>query len=298
MKEKLLESFVEHTKDIIINNILVLKDGESIGKYNWEPEIRQNQFSVSKSFTSAAIGIGIGEGRLSLEDRVLDFFPDKAPDNPTDKLEGLKVKHLLTMSFGHDEAHLMADQRYTMEEKDWIKYGLGLPLAHKPGTKFVYSNLGPYMAGMIIKRLTGKALLEYLMPRLFEPLDIWLPTWETDPQGNTFGSSGLMLKIDETAKFGQLYLQRGEWNGQQLIPREWIDETAKTQIETGIESPHNGEYGYLFWKGPNNSFRADGKYGQYSIIMPEKNAVVAITSYNRGQENILDYVWKYLYPLI
>lgn len=202
------------------------------------------------------------------------------------------------MSLGHGTPHLMAEQRFYMKELDWVKYSLSLPFNYEPGTKFVYSNVGPYLAGMIIKKLTGDTLLEYLMPRLFQPLGIWLPTWETDPQGNSFGSSGLMLTSGETAKFGQLYLQEGEWDGKQLIPREWVEQTSMTHIDTGIESPHNGEYGYLFWKGPNNSYRADGKYGQYSIIMPEKNAIVAITSYNRGQDNILDYVWEHLYPLI
>lgn len=298
MSGKLLEAFVEHTSHITLNNIIILKDGEKIAEHYWEPEIRQNQYSVSKSFTSAAIGIAIEEGLITLDDPVIDFFPEKAPENPSDRLQRLKVRHLLTMSIGHNEAHLMAEQRYSMKDLDWVRYSLNLTLDHEPGTHFLYSNVGPYLAGMIIKKLTKCTLLEYLMPRLFEPLGIWLPTWETDAMGNSFGSSGLMLSVSEIAKFGQLYLQKGEWKGRQLIPREWVNETAKAQIKTGIESPYNAEYSYLFWKGPNNSYRADGKYGQYSIIMPDKNAVVAINAYNTSKDNILDYVWKYIYPLI
>ena len=296
MDINLLNDFVDKTKHIMINNILVLKDGEKVAAYNWEPEIRQNQYSVSKSFTSSAIGIAIEEGLLNLDDPVIEFFPDKVPDNPSERLQRLKVRHLLTMSVGHAESHLMAEQRYTTDEMDWVKLSLNIPLDHEPGTRFLYSNVGPYLAGMIIRRLTGSDLLEYLMPRLFEPLGIWLPTWETDPYGNSFGSGGLMLKVSEIAKFGQLYLQGGEWEGKQIIPVRWVEEVSKTQIQTGSDSPYNAGYSYLFWRGPEGSYRADGKYGQYSIIMPDKNAVIAINSFNTGDENILDYVWEYIYP--
>lgn len=298
MSEKLLETFIEQTKGITINNIMVLKDGEKIAEHHWIQEIRQNQYSVSKSFTSAAIGMAIGEGLLTLEDPVIEFFPDKAPENPSERLQSLKIKHLLTMSIGHNGPDLMSGQRLKMQGEDWVKYCLALPIDHDPGTSFLYSNVGPYLAGMIIKKLTKSNLLDYLMPRLFEPLGIGLPTWETDGMGNSFGSSGLMLAVSEIARFGQLYLQKGEWKGKQLIPKEWVEETAKAQISTGTESPFNEKYSYLFWMGPNNSYRADGMFGQYSIIMPDKNAVVAINSFNTGDENILDYVWKYIYPLI
>jgi len=298
VSRNLLDAFVENTKHIMLNNIIVLKDGEKIAEHHWVSEIRQNQYSVSKSFTSAAIGIAIGEGLLTLDDPVIEFFPDKVPHNPSERLQRLKVRHLLTMSVGHRESYLMAHQRYDLNETDWIKYSLNLPLDYEPGTHFVYSNVGPYLAGMIIKKLTKCDLLEYLMPRLFEPLGIWRPTWETDAQGNSFGSSGLMLRVSEIAKFGQLYLQKGQWKGKQLIPEEWVNETSKTQIKTGEESLYNSEYSYLFWMGPNNSYRADGMFGQYSIIMPDKNAVVAINAYNTSNENILDYVWKYIYPFI
>lgn len=298
MNEKLLAPFVEHTKHITMHNAIILKDGEQIAEYHWVPEIRQNQYSVTKSFTSTAIGMAIEEGLLTLGDSVIEFFSENVPENPSARLHNLKVNHLLTMSMGHNAAYLMAEDRYTMKEANWVKYCLNLPLDDEPGARFVYGNVGPYLAGMIIKKLTGCNLLEYLMPRLFEPLDIWLPTWETDALGNSFGSSGLMLTTSEIGKFGQLYLQKGEWEGKQLIPKDWIFEASKSQIETNSKSLYNTDYGYLFWMGPNNSYRADGKFGQYSIILPDKNAVVAINAYNTGKEDILDYVWEYIYPII
>lgn len=298
MKNDILEPFIKSVEDITMCGIMVIKNGEEIAKYHWEPEMRMNQYSASKSFTSAAVGIAIDEGLLKLEDKVIDFFPESVPKNVSSELKSLTVKHLLTMSVGHGEAFLMGTQRPLMKEKDWVKFSLSRSFEYKPGTKFLYSNVGPYLAGMIVQRRAGCDLVEYLMPRLFEPLDILRPTWECDPMGNTFGAGGLFLTINGLSKFSQLYLQHGEWNGKQLIPKEWVEATAKPQIDTGRDNKHSNAYSYLFWHGLNHSYRADGKYGQYGIVLPEKNAVIAINAYNRTNEDILDLVWKYLYPRI
>lgn len=298
MKNDILESFIKSVENITMLGIVVIKDGEKIAEHHWEPESRMNQYSASKSFTSTAVGMAIGEGLLSLEDKVIDYFPEAVPEKISPELESLKVKHLLTMSIGHSKSLLMADQRPYMKEKDWVKYSLSIPIKYKPGTKFMYSNVGPYLAGMIVQRKAGCDLVEYLMPRLFEPLEIWRPTWESDPMGNTFGAGGLFFTVNELAKFSQLYLQQGEWNERQIIPKKWVGAAAKPQIDTGLKNSFASAYSYLFWHGPDHSYRADGKYGQYGIILPEKNAVIAINAYNRNQGNILDMVWKHLYPKI
>lgn len=298
MKNEIIHDFCESVNHINVSDIIVLKDGEVIARHHWDDDIRKNQFSVSKSFTSTAIGMAIGEGLLSLDDRLLDFFPEYAGKELAEGIEKVKLSHLLTMSLGHGESRLMAEQRFNMHEDDWLSYSLSIPLDHEAGSKFVYSNVDPYLGGMILKKLTGKTLLDYLMPRLFEPLGIWRPTWETDNKGDTFGSSGLMITTMELAKFGQLYLQRGLWEGRQLIPEFWIDEVSKAQIQTGEDLVYNKEYSYLFWLGPDGSYRADGKYGQYSIIFPDKNAVIALNAYNLGKENILDYLWEHVVPRI
>lgn len=298
MKNNILEAFVKSVENITMCGVIVIKDGEKIAEYDWEPKMRMNQYSASKSFTSAAVGMAIEEGLLELDDKVIDYFPESVPEKVSSELESLTVKHLLTMSVGHGKAYLMGTERPLMKEKDWVKFSLTRPFAYKPGVKFLYSNVGPYLAGMIVQRKAGCDLIKYLMPRLFEPLEILRPTWECDPMGNTFGAGGLFLTVTDLAKFSQLYLQHGEWNGKQLIPKKWVEATAKPQIATGMNNPYSNAYSYLFWHGLNQSYRADGKYGQFGIILPEKNAVIAINAYNRDQGDILDLFWKNLYPMI
>jgi CubicO group peptidase (beta-lactamase class C family) len=202
------------------------------------------------------------------------------------------------MSFGHDKAYLMGNTRPFLLEQNWVKYVLHQPFAYRPGEKFVYNNAGPYLAGILVQKLAGCDLVEYLMPRLFEPLSIMRPTWETDPQGLTFGAGGLFLCVSDMAKFGQLYLQEGEWNGKQLISREWVKEASKKQVENfGTKDFGNG-YGYLFWRGQHDSYRADGKYGQYSIVLKDKNAVIVVNAECREEHKILDCIWDTIFPLL
>lgn len=295
---ELIRPFVESVSHIPMTGLVILKDGEELARHIWEDEICQNQYSASKSFTSAAVGIAQAEGLLAIEDAVLDYFPADAPENPCPKLTQLKIKHLLTMTLGQSEAHLMGGSRPAMITDNWVKYLLAQSFSHVPGERFLYDNAGPYLAGLIVQRRAGCNLVEYLMPRLFRPLAIPLPIWEVDRNGDTFGAGGLFLTVTHLARFAQLYLQQGRWNGEQLIPADWVAETARPRIVTGHTGVHSSHYGYLFWNGPDGSFRADGKYGQYGIVLPKKNAVIAINAFNRSKDNILDSVWEYLVPVI
>lgn len=174
---------------------------------------------------------------------------------------------------------LMGAMRPKMVEKDWVKFVLNAKVVHEPGTVFQYNNAGPYLLGILVQRKTGMSLVDYLMPRLFEPLGIARPECEKDPLGNTFGAGGLQLNVSEFAKLGLLYLQKGQWNGRQLIPEQWVAEAGSAQILSDQGDDEIGRhYGYLFWTMPDGAFRADGKYGQYCIVLPKKNAVVAINS--------------------
>lgn len=298
MKQTLLEQFIHDTDHLMLTGVVVLQHGEVLAQHHWEPEILLNQYSASKSFTATAVGMAIEEGLVGLHDSVLDYFPEQAPLQPSAELEALTVERLLTMSTGHQNALLMADSRPAMREADWVKFCLSEPFADQPGTRFLYNNAAPYLAGMIVQKRAGCTLVDYLMPRLFEPMGVYHPTWECDPFGFTFGSGGLFYTVSNLAKFGQLYLQNGEWNGRQLISKEWVAAASSAQITTGHRNPNSAEYGYCFWRGPHNSYRADGKYGQYSIVLPDKDAVIAINAYNRTNESILDWVWKDLYPLL
>ena len=177
----------------------------------------------------------------------------------------------------------MGEQRPLYKEDDWVKMSLSIPFKYKPGTHFVYNNVGPYLAGILVQRRSGCDLVSYLTPRLFSRLEIKRPTWETDPLGNSFGAGGLFLTLSELHKFGLFYLNKGKWNGSQILSEKWIEESTKA-----ADVKH---YGYLFWRGEYNSFRADGKYCQISMILPEKNAVISFVAECRAGKELMRAVY-------
>jgi CubicO group peptidase (beta-lactamase class C family) len=273
-------------RDYGVLQMIVHQNGEQILKTNWDSEIRRNVYSAAKSFTSVAVGIAQQEGLLTLDEKLSDVFVKDLTKNPSQFLNMGSIRDLLTMGMGQKESLLMAEQRAQTKEKDWVKWALAQPFSDSPGTKFKYSNVGPYLAGIIVQRRAGCKLVDYLMPRFFEPLDILRPTWECDPEGNTFGAGGLMLGIEDLHKLGRLFLQRGIWNGIRILPEHWIKEASSKQIE--VSDGHTG-YGYLFWLGEDHTYRADGMYGQYSIVVPDKCAVVSAISECR-KPNLLQLI--------
>ena len=286
-----LSSFIQTAGPLRALGVVVSQNGEQIARHTWDGACRRNVYSASKSFTSAAVGIAIKEGLLSLEERLTEAFPKELPQQVPENLQKATVRDLLTMCLGQPESFLMGDFRPYYPERNWVKLSLAQPFTDPPGTRFVYNNVGPYLAGVLVQRRAGCDLVHYLMPRLFEPMDIQLPTWENDPQGLTFGAGGLFLTLDELHKFGLLYLQNGRWNGKQLVPEAWVAESTKKQADNGSYG-----YGYLFWGGPQGSFRADGKYGQFSILLRDKNAVVSIVAESRESEKLLAAVFDHIYP--
>lgn len=285
-----LASFIDAATPLRALGVVVSQNGREIARHTWEGACRRNIYSASKSFTSAAVGIAIGEGLLSLDERLIDVFPEELPETVQENLEKATARDLLTMCLGQPKAFLMGEDRPYYPERNWVKLALAQPFLYEPGTKFVYNNVGPYLAGVLVQRRAGCSLVQYLMPRLFTPLGIQLPTWEVDPLGNTFGAGGLFLTLDELHKFGLLYLQNGSWQGRRLVPEGWVAESTKKQVENGGYG-----YGYLFWGGRHGSFRADGKYGQFSILIRDKNAVVTVVAESRETEKLLSAVFDHIY---
>lgn len=281
------EEFDCAAQEYRVLNIIVRRDGETVFRADYDGEIRRNQYSVTKSFTSAAVGIAQKEGLLSLDERLTDAFRDDLPAHVSENLRQATVRDLLTMCLGQDKGFLMGEQRPFLPETDWVKYSLALPFVHAPGTVFQYNNVGPYLAGVLVQRRAGCTLDRYLTPRLFAPLGIIAPTWETDPMGYSFGAGGLFLCVSELLRFGELLLAGGKWNGRQLIPADYIAEAGAKQVENGGEG-----YGYLFWRGAHNTYRADGKYGQYAIVLPDDNAVIAVNAECRPQHLLLDFLMR------
>ncbi|MFI2365537.1 serine hydrolase domain-containing protein [Promicromonospora sp. NPDC019610] len=285
-----------------VHSVLVLRHGSVVGEAWWHPHTADRphvMFSVSKSFTSTAVGIAVHEGLLTLDDRVVDLLPDDAPAEPGEHLRALRVRDLLTMTTGHSASTMEGiDRTISLPGAGWARAILAQPVEHEPGTHFVYNTGATYLLSAILHRLTGERLLDYLTPRLLEPLGITHATWEQDPDGIDVGGFGLSVTTEEMAAFGQLYLQGGVWQGRQLVPAEWVAAATAAQVPNG---PHdwpewNQGYGYQFWQCRHGAYRADGAFGQYIVVWPEKDLVLTMTSGLSDLQSVLDVVWDTLLP--
>ena len=282
-----------------VHGLMVLRHGHVVAEGWWapyRPEFIHSLFSLSKSFASTAVGLAIEEGHLSVHDQVLSFFPDAAPEEPTWQLEAMRVSDLLSMSTGHIGEDLRA---FSFDSDSPLPEAfLNLPVAHKPGTHFNYNTPASYMLSAIVHKLTGETLLDYLRPRLLDPLGIDEATWSTDSQGIAHGGFGLSITTESIARFGQLYLQQGEWEGEQLLSAEWVEEATSRQTSNGSnpDSPWDQGYGYQFWRNRHGAYRASGAGGQLALVMPEQDAVVAITAGTSQIRDIFNLVWDRLAP--
>ncbi len=198
-----------------LHSLMVLRHGQVVAEGWWGPYRRDDPhvlFSLSKSFASTGIGLAIAEGKLSLDDTVLSFFPEDAPAEPSENLKAMRVRDLLSMSTGH-HADAIEPFPYTDPAVSQTRAFLALPVAHKPGTHFVYNTPASFMLSAIVQKVSGTPLVDYLRPRLFEPLGIRNPKWDATPKGVSLGGFGLSVTTEDIARFGQLYLQKGEWDG-------------------------------------------------------------------------------------
>ncbi|MDD6616500.1 MAG: serine hydrolase [Lachnospiraceae bacterium] len=278
-----ISEFIQAAERLHVLGIKITQNDELIAEWHSEPECRRNVYSATKSFTSCAVGFAVQEGLISLDEKLTEAFSEDLPEVVDNNLKTATVRDLLTMCLGQEQGHLMGEQRPLYKEDDWVKMALAIPFKYKPGTHFVYNNVGPYLAGILVQRRSGCDLVSYLTPRLFSHLEIKRPTWETDPLGNSFGAGGLFLTLSELHKFGLFYLNKGRWNGRQLLSEKWIEESTKAS--------DTDQYAYLFWRGEHNSFRADGKYSQISMVLPDKNAVISFVSECRRGEELMRAVY-------
>lgn len=297
--------FVEALENQIheIHSFVLLRHGCVVAEGWWSPYASDHPhllFSLSKSFTATAVGLAVAEGYFSIDDPVLPFFPDETPADINEHLAAMRVRHLLTMSSGQ----AVDSWSYMVERPDgnWIRGFLGVPVVYAPGTHFVYNTGATYMLSAIVQKVTGLKVIDYLQPRLFKPLGIKHVTWQDSPQGITAGGIGLSLKTEDVARFGQLYLQNGMWQGKQLLPESWVNEATGFQISNaeGVQMDWRQGYGYQFWRCRHNAYRGDGVFGQYCIVMPEQDVVLAITSGMDvfDMQQPLELVWDLLLPAL
>jgi len=269
--------------------IIVLQHGEKIAEHRFIPEAPRNSFSVSKSFVSIAIGMAIDRGKISLNSRVADFFPECCRNKPGKRLSDLTLEHLLTMTRGHRAFSRPAS----------VAEALSQPLTYQPGSHFVYDNGSTFLASAMFTKAMGLNVREFLLDALFRPLGIPDPQWPESQDGHTVGATDLVLATSSLASFGQFLLQRGQWKGRQLVSPAWIDNAGRPQINTRSRRPDCGiGYGFCFWPCRYGAYRADGKKGQFVVVLPRQDAVVAINSNEEKPYPILYAVWDEILPLL
>lgn len=284
-----------------LHSLMLVRHGQVVAEGWWSPYGPHDPhmlFSLSKSFTATAIGLAVAEGRLTVADRVISFFPEDLPAPVSENLAAMRVHDLLAMATGHT----VDTTPYLRAEPDgnWAKAFLARPVEQAPGSLFVYNSGATYMLAAILHKLTGQTLVDYLRPRLFTPLGIDYATWESCPRGINVGGWGLNITTESIARFGQLYLQQGRWGDQQLVPAAWVAAATSKQVanDQGANIDWRQGYGYQFWRCQQGAYRGDGAFGQFCIVMPEQDAVLAITSGVGDMQAVLNQVWTHLLPAL
>ena len=287
-------------QNLHILNVIVRKNGEVLARHDFAPEAPVLLWSASKTFVSMAVGIAQSEGLFSIQDILIDYIQ---PVGAVGKhLRNLRIRDLLCMGVGHRNCPVSTALAKGESLDDIGRLFFEEPFIDAPGTHFKYDNSCTYMLSKLITLRTGLSLRDYLLPRIFTPLGIAAPYWEADPGGVSFGCSGLHLNASDLSKFGQLLLNLGAWEGKQLIPADYMQEATRPQISTAdFDEPfatpdYRSGYGYQLWMNRfPDTYRVDGMYGQYNIVIPEKQAVVTFVSAEpEKMTRIIELTWETL----
>lgn len=256
---------------------------------HYMPRTVRNIYSHSKSFTSLMVGIALDEGKLTLDTRLMDVFKDEVDEETYSRLFEIKVQDLLNMSSGFGEAYLMSSERVKgIGYPNYLKFLFSRELKYKPGSKFCYSNGDTYLLARIIAKVYDKNFTQLCYEKIFLPLEIGLPMWGVDPNGYCIGASELCLSVEDMNKLGILFINKGVYKGKRIVSEEYVDMCSKGQIKTDGW----GDYSNQFWMIPEgNGYRADGAYGQLTLIWPKYDLILSI---QRPEDNRLEEVLKIL----
>lgn len=293
-------SFMNCFEKLDGHSFMVLRHGEVVAegwRNPYKKEYLHTLFSGTKSFTAIAVGLAIQEGLLNLDDYVISFFPEKLTNPPCENMRKMQVKHLLSMTTGH----IAEDPEVWGGTEDWIKDFLRSYITHEPGSRFVYNSGASNMLSAIVSRVCGITMEEYLKVKFLMPLGIETYSWDKLYDGTSGGGYGLSLCTEDYAKLGQFLLQKGKWNGKQILSADYVEKLFSTQVDTA-DDPWNtpdrrSGYGYHFWKCRiPNAIRADGSKGQFCLVLLDYDAVVVTTAAHQNLYEILDAIWEHIVP--
>jgi len=292
-----------------LHSLMIARHGHVVAEGWWSPYAADRVhlgYSLSKTLTATAVGFLVHEGRLSLDDLVLDHFPDIDRATVPAGWHDVRIRHCLSMTVGH-EYDAWADVFDRMsgsdwgDSTDWVLRVLATEPTQEPGTVFAYNQVATYLLAVIVRQLAGVGVADVLRPRLLTPLGLPDIPWHRDPLGRELGFTGAHLTTEAIASVAQLYLDRGWWQGHQLLPEWWVDEATQAFGPLNTD-PEAGEdwrrgYGYSFWM-QRYGYRGDGAYGQYLMVLPDHDTVVAITSEVQRMQSTLDALWEHVVPAI
>lgn len=289
-------------ESLYIHGVVVIRNGYLVTEAYadpWEADSLHIMYSVTKSVIATLVGIAVNQGYIeSVDQPVLDFFPDRPFDNLDEAKQVATLADFLTMTAGLDWPDISFGMTFQMvSSSDWVQFVLDRPVVQIPGTAFLYNNGVPHVLSAVIEAATGTTTLDFAAENLFAPLGITSYEWETDPQGIASGGFGLYLRPRDMAKIGYLYLNEGQWDGEQIISADWA--AAATEPHIGVDESFEQSYGYLWWIYPD-FYAAQGLQGQLIFVVPDQNLVVAITSELLGSDEIWPFrlLQDYILPAI
>jgi CubicO group peptidase (beta-lactamase class C family) len=279
---------IEHA-GLEVHSFMLARGGSVIAEGWWWPYGPQRihmTHSLTKSVMVNGVGIAMAEGKFGLDDKVVSFFPEHVPADASANLKAMAIRDLLTMQTGHD--HMTSGSEWRPLKTSWIAEFMKIPVVYPPGTKFVYTSAASYLLSAIVTKTTGLKLVDYLKPRLLDPMGITHFQWDVSPEGVTTGGNGLSWTTADSLKLGMLYSQKGVWNGRQLLPAHWVAEASCKQVANSFDG-----YGYHWHMGQGTAFLADGLFTQLSIVFPDQDAVLAVFSAVPKEPNLLTIIWKH-----
>ncbi len=294
---------LEGATGVEMHSLMVLRHGRVVAEGWWAPYTRDrvhHLYSLSKTFTGTAAGLAVGEGLLDLDEPVVGCFPELDAEVTDPRTRSMLVRHLASMSTGHTND--MWEPVLRAGARDPVRAFLRMPPPREPGSVFAYNQPATYTLATIVQRRTGQTLLDYLRPRVLDPVGIGETVWQEHPRGRQLGFSGLHATTDAVARLGQLYLQDGVWDGRRLLPEGWVEQVSTAHVPTPEEGDAHAldwrqGYGLQAWVG-QHGWRGDGAYGQFCLVLPEHDAVVAVTGQSTDMQRVLDGVWTHLLPAL
>ena len=293
---------LEADPEIEPHSLMIMRHGRLVASGWWAPYTPDRPhllYSLSKSFTGTAAALAEAEGLLDFDAPVISYFPEFEAEITDPRSRAMLVRHVASMSSGHERETV--DEVYGLDKEEPVRGFLLLPPDRDPGTVFAYNQPTTYTLAAIVQRVTGQPLTGYLRPRLLDPLGIGEVFWQRDRAGREIGYSGLHATTDAVARLGELYLRDGVWEGERLLPEGWVDRATRPRIPTAgamgdVERQDwDRGYGYQFWTS-RHGYRGDGAYGQFCLVLPEHDAVIAATAATERMQDYLNLVWRHLLP--